>query len=147
MSGIIVLILRILLMIGLYAFLGWAVITIWRDLRAQATVLSAPRVPALTLTTVEDETSMDGQPTQTFEVPEVVIGRSISNELPIMNETISARHARLSFHHNHWWLEDLNSTNGTFLNDERVSVPTVIVPGDELRVGQVSLAVEIRNKS
>jgi pSer/pThr/pTyr-binding forkhead associated (FHA) protein len=63
------------------------------------------------------------------------------------DDTVSARHARLSYHHNQWWVEDLQSRNGTYLNDERVSVPTVIVSGDELRYGQVATLIEIDEKS
>jgi hypothetical protein len=142
MSGIVILILRIVLVASLYAFLGWAIYTIWRDLRAQGNLLTTPRVPSLSLTPLVGEP--DGM--QTFSTPEILIGRSLASELPITNDTVSSRHARLSYHHNQWWLEDLNSTNGTFLNDERVSTPTVIASGDELRVGQVSLLIAIQDK-
>jgi pSer/pThr/pTyr-binding forkhead associated (FHA) protein len=118
------------------------VYTIWRELREQGRSLSTPRIPIISLTPLLGEP--DGM--QTFSTPEIVIGRSAASELPISNDTVSSRHARLSFHHNQWWLEDLNSTNGTFLNDERVSTPTVIVSGDELRVGQVSLLIAIQEK-
>jgi len=142
MSGVVVLILRIILVALLYAFLGWAVYTIWRELRDQGKALSAPRIPILSLTPLRGEP--DGM--QTFSSPEIVIGRSNASELSITNDTVSSRHARLSYHHNQWWLEDLNSTNGTFLNDERVSTPTVVVSGDELRVGQVALLIAIQDK-
>lgn len=142
MSGIVILILRVILAASLYAFLGWAVYTIWRDLHDQGMSLSTPRIPIISLTSLLGEP--DGM--QTFSTTEIVIGRSAASELPIANDTVSSRHARLSFHHNQWWLEDLNSTNGTFLNDERVSTPTVIVSGDELRVGQVSLLIAIQEK-
>lgn len=142
-SGIILLVLRILLAASLYAFLGWAVWTIWRDLRAHGRWISTPVVPGLSLTPLEEN---QGLP-QVLEIPEIHIGRSTSNEYPIADETVSSRHARLSYHHNQWWVEDLKSTNGTFLNDERVSVPTVIVSGDELRCGQVRLLMGIEEKS
>lgn len=142
MSGIVVLILRFILAASLYAFLGWAVYTIWRELRDQGQSLATPRVPILSLTPLHG--APDG--IQTFSSPEIVIGRSTASELPVTNDTVSSRHARLSYHHNQWWLEDLNSTNGTFLNDERVSTPTVIVSGDELRVGQVSMLIAIQDK-
>lgn len=142
MSGIVVLILRIILAASLYAFLGFAIYTIWRELREQGMALSTPRIPTISLTPLLGEP--DG--IQTFSMPEIVVGRSAASELPISNDTVSSRHARLSYHHNQWWLEDLNSTNGTFLNDERVNTPTVIVSGDELRIGQVSLLIAIQDK-
>ena len=139
MSGIVLLVLRILLVASLYAFLGWALVTIWRELRIQGQLISAPVIPALTLTPLE---TGKGE-LVSLESGEVVIGRSNNCDYSLPDETVSARHARLSYHHNQWWAEDLKSTNGTYLNDERVSVPTVIVSGDELRCGQVSLLIGI----
>lgn len=141
MSGIVVLILRILLSASLYAFLGWAFLSIWRDLHAQSEMVSAPKIPALLFSHPND----DAEPL-VFHIPEVVVGRSPTNELPFDDDTISARHARLRYHHNQWWLSDMNSTNGTYLNDERVNVPTVVVTGDELRCGQVRWLLEIGSK-
>lgn len=138
-SGVIVLILRILLAVTLYGFVAWALFTIWRELRNQGQMLSSPRIPALIITRVDGVE----QPPHSFVDPEIIIGRSKNCDYAIGDETVSARHTRLSFHHNQWWAEDLKSTNGTFLNNERISVPTVIIPGDELRCGQVGLMVGI----
>ncbi len=139
MSGIVVLILRILLAALLYGFLGWALVTIWRDLRAQGLLLSTPHIPPLTISRSGEESP------RSFDIPEIIIGRSSKSDYPIQNETVSARHARLSYHHNQWWVEDMNSMNGTFLNDERIIVATVIVSGDELRLGGVSMMLNIEN--
>jgi pSer/pThr/pTyr-binding forkhead associated (FHA) protein len=43
-------------------------------------------------------------------------------------------------------LEDLASTNGTYLNDEPVTTPVVITHGDELRLGNLGLKIEISQK-
>ena len=56
---------------------------------------------------------------------------------------ISARHAHLTYHHNQWWLEDLASTNGTLLNDIRITTPTVITSGDELQCGATRLFISL----
>jgi pSer/pThr/pTyr-binding forkhead associated (FHA) protein len=143
MTGVVVLILRILLTLCLYGFLIWAVITLWRDLRDQGQQLSAPFIPNLTLALLE---TAEAQPLS-FQAAEIAIGRSQSSDYPLADDTVSARHARLRYHHNQWWIEDLKSTNGTFLNDERVSVPTVVVSGDELRCGQVNLLISIAEKN
>ncbi len=137
MTGTVILVLRILLVIALYTFLLRALYTIWRDLAVQASQISGRQVPLLRLTSTAPEGRHD------FEVAEVIIGRDPACEQPLTNDTVSARHARLSYHHNQWWLEDLNSTNGTFLNDERVYTPVVIISGDEVRCGSESLVVEI----
>lgn len=143
MSGIIVLSLRFILLACLYGFLAWALYTMWKDLRAQETQITAPKIPGLALTPIEGGPVTERQ---VFAQPEVMLGRSASSEFTVPDETVSSRHARLSYHHKQWWIEDLNSTNGTFLNDERVGVPTVIVPGDELRVGNVIFLIGIGDK-
>ncbi|MBE0696965.1 MAG: FHA domain-containing protein [Anaerolineaceae bacterium] len=143
MSAIVVLILRILLTLCLYGFLIWAIFTIWRDLREQGQLLSAPVIPNLTLAVLETEETQR----LSFDTGEIGIGRSQASDYPIIDDTVSARHARLRYHHNQWWIEDLKSTNGTFLNDERVIVPTVVVSGDELRCGQVNLLISIAEKN
>ncbi len=137
MTEIIVLVFRILLAVLLYGFLGWGLVMIWKDLRAQGQFLSKPNIPALLISKADDEN------VQSFAIPEIIIGRSAKSDYPIANDTVSARHARLSFHHNQWWVEDLNSRNGTFINDERLSVPTVIISGDELRCGKACLEIKI----
>jgi pSer/pThr/pTyr-binding forkhead associated (FHA) protein len=139
MSGVFILILRILLAAALYAFLFWAVYTIYRDLRVQIELLQSRKTPQLTLTvtnTLEDLTS-------NFTVSEVVIGRSPACSYNIQNETVSSMHARLSYHHDQWWVEDLRSTNGTFVNDERISTPVVLMTEDDLRCGQVNIRIQI----
>jgi pSer/pThr/pTyr-binding forkhead associated (FHA) protein len=136
-SELIVFVLRVLLAALLYGFLGWGLVTIWRDLRAQGQFLSKPNIPGLSISKLGDES------VQSFATSELVIGRSTKSDYLIANDTVSARHARLSYHHNQWWAEDLNSMNGTYLNDERLSMPTVIISGDELRCGKASLCIKI----
>ena len=142
MSGIVVLIIRILLAIALYAFLGWALYTIWRDLRVQTLVLAAQKAPAITLTRM----GMDEFEPASFQKSEIFIGREQTSTLPLLDETVSGRHARLAYRHNQWWVEDLKSTNGTLLNEEPVNTMTVLVSGDEIRVGQTVMRVEIAPK-
>ena len=140
MSGPVFLVLRFLLALGLYAFLAWAFLNLWRDLRQQSALLAIRQVPPISLTI----TSVD-QPPQVryFNQPEITIGRDPACECPLDEETVSARHARLSYHHGQWWLEDLDSTNGTLLNQERLSTPTVVISGDEIGCGNTHLNVTL----
>ena len=121
--------------IALYAFLAWALWTLWRDLKRQGELLMARQAPPLTLILKES------QDIYHFHHPIIRIGRDLACDFCLDDKTVSTQHARLSFHHSQWWLEDLNSTNGTFLNQEPVSVPVVVTEGDELRVGQVILNI------
>ncbi len=142
MSAIIVLIIRALLAVSLYSFLGWAIYTIWRELRLSDQMLTARKVPPVTLTDLDNDEGISEE----FGVPEVIVGRDPNSDYSIPNDTVSAHHARLSFHHSQWWAEDLQSTNGTFLNDERIETPTVIISGDEMRCGKVNLLVTFPHK-
>jgi len=143
MSGIVVLVLRILMVVVLYAFLAWAIYTIWRDLKFQSQILSLHQVPTLELTPM-GEVDIEGV---NFQKQEIFLGRDPTCTYPIHNETVSSRHARLSFHQNQWWVEDLNSKNGTYLNDEKLSTVAIIVPGDEIRCGNVAFRIDIHPKT
>jgi pSer/pThr/pTyr-binding forkhead associated (FHA) protein len=138
MSGPVVLALRALLAAGLYAFLGWALLTLWREIRQQATLLVSRRVPPISLSILDGDS---GPQLRHFTRPEVTIGRNPACECQVNNDSVSAYHARLNYHHGQWWLEDLGSTNGTSLNQERMILPTVVIAGDEIRCGETSLIV------
>ena len=131
MTGTVLLILRALLAVLLYAFLGWALYTLWRDLRQQATLQAARQVRPVLLTFEGLERGLS------FTQLEVIIGRSGHCDILLEDKTVSGRHARLSYHHGQWWLEDLASTNGTFLNGEPVNTAVVLTNGDQIRCGQV----------
>jgi hypothetical protein len=139
MTGIAVLIIRALITLTLYVFLGTALYIIWQDFRAKSELARSAQVPPITISPI-----LEGEvnPLE-FVNPEVILGRDASCNFSIQDETISSRHARFSFHHNQWWLEDLNSTNGTYLNDDRVFTPTVVISGDEVRCGQIELKISI----
>ena len=139
MTGIFVFILRLLLAGALYAFLGWSIYTIWQDLRIHSTLLGSKQVPIIKVETL----NKDERTILELGLPEIIIGRDPNCEFSIPDETISARHAKLGFRQKQWWVEDLQSTNGTFLNEEEVKTPTVIISGDELRCGQVKMRIQI----
>jgi pSer/pThr/pTyr-binding forkhead associated (FHA) protein len=87
--------------------------------------------------------TFDGLDKLSFNQPEVIIGRSASCDVILEDKTVSGRHARLAYHHGQWWLEDLGSTNGTFLNGEPVSAAVVLTHGDQLRCGQMAGVIAI----
>jgi hypothetical protein len=142
MSGPVLLVIRLLLVIGLYAFLGWALLTIWRDLKRQNEVLLARQVPPITLLRKIEQEWIPFH----FASPEILIGRDPLCDCQLDDKTVSAEHARFSYHHSQWWIEDMHSRNGTYLNQEAVSSPVVVTSGDELRFGQIAFTVEIGGK-
>lgn len=136
MSGVILLILRMLLTISLYAFLGCSLLTLWNGLHRQSILLAARRIPEIYLTLQSPDDVPD---VRHFKQANIVIGRDQDCEVTLYDETVSSRHAQLIFHHGQWWLEDLGSKNGTILNQERLIIPTVVVTGDEIGCGQIKL--------
>jgi pSer/pThr/pTyr-binding forkhead associated (FHA) protein len=137
MSGPILLALRLLLTVAMYGFLGWAFWVLWQDLRRHSRSLAAAQVPALTLVL-----QIDGEESSfRFDRSEILVGRDIACDCHLDDRTVSAQHARLAYHHRQWWVEDLSSRNGTFLNQESVAGPLVLASGDQLRFGQVTLQV------
>ena len=76
----------------------------------------------------------------------LVIGRSAPADVEIPDPGLSRQHARFSWLDNGIWVEDLNSTNGTKKNGELVTRANVM-PGDEIAVGPVMVAVHIMSSS
>lgn len=137
MSGPILLVLRFALALSLYAFLGWALYTIWQDLRQHNRALQTYRLPVLELNRQLDE----GLKTYRFDIPDVLVGRDPACDCILEDSAVSARHTHLYYRLGQWWVEDMQSTNGTFLNGEPVTEPIALASGDTLRCGPVSLSV------
>ena len=140
MIATIVLLLRLILAIALYAFLGWALWTLLQELKQQGDKLALQKTPTLTL----HFKFTDGKENvQHFSQPEIMIGRDTNCDLSMMDEALSAHHARLTHHHGQWWLEDLNSTNGTFLNREILTTPAVVITGDQFKCGNTLFDIRV----
>ena len=67
---------------------------------------------------------------------EIVIGRSPSADLVISDEFASNMHAKLVGVGDEWILQDLNSTNGTFIGENRIGTPAVVKVGQSIRIGK-----------
>ncbi len=69
----------------------------------------------------------------------ITIGRAEDSTLVITDDFASARHARLIPRDGQWFVEDLGSTNGTYLDRGKVSGPTPVPLGVPIRIGRTSL--------
>ena len=69
----------------------------------------------------------------------ITIGRAEDSTLVITDDFASARHARLVPREGQWFVEDLGSTNGTYLDRGKVSGPTPVPLGVPIRIGRTSL--------
>ena len=74
---------------------------------------------------------------QAFDLnrPVVTIGREAGNDIVLDDPQVSRQHARLTLQGASYMIEDLGSTNGSFINGRRVMTPTPLNPGDKLGLG------------
>lgn len=87
------------------------------------------------LTLINNQSS---DPSKVFELikSEIVIGRDEGVDLVIPTPAVSRRHAKLSMEGNGYAIEDLGSSNGTFVNGERLRARKALNAGDEIKLGQ-----------
>jgi hypothetical protein len=98
----------------------------------------APAPNPLPHTLVVTEGSLKGTTIALGQAP-ILIGRAPECTLVLEDDFASGRHARLSLQHGTWMVEDLGSTNGTFLGRNRVQDPVPIAPGAPVRIGRTVL--------
>ena len=134
MSAIVVLGLRILMTASLYAFLVLALLFFLREMQHTIRQKESQHLPSIFL-------HADGLPVRSFSQMEILIGRDAQNDLQLQDDTISARHARIFNSNNLWMVEDSQSTNGTFLNNEKILSPTALVEDDILRCGKINVSI------
>ena len=152
MSELLLSILRIGFLIALWWFVLTVVSVLRRDLQAprDAKPLTPARSnkrpsPRPTLRTRKTSTQLvivEGALTGTV-VPlgssPIIIGRAPDATIVLDDDFVSTHHARLTPNGNHWIVEDLGSTNGTWIDRTRVSTRTVFRPGTQLRIGRTSM--------
>jgi hypothetical protein len=94
--------------------------------------------PAPPRTLVVTEGSLKGTTITLGQAP-ILIGRAPECTLVLEDDFSSGRHARLSLQQGTWMVEDLGSTNGTFLGRTRVQAPMPVEPGAPVRIGRTVL--------
>ncbi len=77
--------------------------------------------------------------------PQAVIGRDPTSAIKLVDEEVSRRHALVGASEGHVTIEDLGSSNGTFVDGRLVSDEVVLRPGQRLRVGQT--VMELRESA
>ncbi len=87
---------------------------------------------------VVTEGSLTGTKISLGDAP-ITIGRANDSTLVITDDYASSKHARLSPRDGHWLVEDLGSTNGTYLDRAKVAGPTAVPLGAPIRIGKTVL--------
>ena len=71
-----------------------------------------------------------------LDADQINIGRDSANEIAVNDAEVSRRHSRLSFQGGKYVLEDMGSTNGTFVNGQRLTGPRVLKSGEVVSLGE-----------
>ena len=72
---------------------------------------------------------------------QIIIGRGADCSIRIDDLYMSSQHTRLWFEDGEWYIEDLNSTNGTYVNGKRMKNAMILDNGDKIRIGQIEFLV------
>ena len=145
----VLLLLKIAFLVLLYLFIWRIVRTASKDLRlpqesfilapqqAEAAGLRERRAPKLGRLVVVKSPALDEKEEFVLDSQAITIGRGSQNTIPLDDdEFASAQHARIEPRQDGVWLEDVGSTNGTYLNGVKLTRPRKLTPGDLLRVGE-----------
>ena len=148
------LLLKIAFLVLLYLFIWRIVRTAARDLRLpqESFVLApgsipglgddAPRIEAGKIVVVKSPALTEGDEWDLDSSP-LTFGRSSQNDVQLKrDEYASSTHARLEPRRDGVWLEDIGSTNGTYLNGIRLTRPKRLNSGDIVRIGETELRYE-----
>jgi pSer/pThr/pTyr-binding forkhead associated (FHA) protein len=152
MSELLLSVLRIGFLIALWWFVLTVVSVLRRDLQAprdakpltpaRSTKAPSPRATLRARKTSTQLVIVEGALSGTV-VPlgtaPIIIGRAPDATIVLDDDFVSTHHARLTPNGNHWIVEDLGSTNGTWIDKTRVSTPTVFRPGTQLRIGKTHM--------
>jgi hypothetical protein len=141
--GVIMLLLRVAVVFLLYFFLWQVLRVVSRDLRGSGPVQQTQSPYGQLVVTASGQTGIPVG--KVFPLsPVTVIGRSTEVDVSLNDSFLSNEHARLERQNDVWILDDLNSTNGTFLNGFEVRASTEVHDGDLVRVGRVEMKVVTR---
>ncbi len=130
---------RLLFLALLYLFLARVVRSLLADVRAAA------REPGASLgrLIVLESPSGDPERGRSFDLDAITtLGRDVNNAIVIEDPFASSDHAVLTFRGRSWYVEDLESTNGTFVNGRAVAAVSPLGFGDEISIGEVRLRLE-----
>jgi pSer/pThr/pTyr-binding forkhead associated (FHA) protein len=150
----VLLVLKIAFLVLLYFFIWRIVRTAARDLRLpQESFILAPSAQAGVqprrrgrvsgrLVVVKSADLGEGEDFE-LDSAQLTIGRGGQNDIAIRtDEYASARHARFEPRQDGVWVQDLGSTNGTYLNGARLEHPRRLTRGDVIRIGETDLRFE-----
>lgn len=140
---VILLILRLLSAAALLSFLGLIAWIMFKDMRATEALVSDLRQQQGRLIVIASDSGTPPVGT-IFELkPMTSIGRASKNNVVLDDGYTSSEHALLILRANRWWLQDLDSRNGSSLNDLPLEEAAVVSSGDVITIGGTKLKIEL----
>lgn len=139
----ILLLLRLLSALLLLGFFGVIVWLIYQDMRTVAATLADQERQLGYLRVVDSESGEPAVDTRYPLLPVTSIGRATSNTLTLEDNYASGEHALITRRGRQWWLEDLNSRNGTLLNELPLEGAAVVSAGDVITIGGTKFKIEL----
>lgn len=132
----------ILFIIFLYLIIYYALKIMYRDVRGSGRRKSPQgrKNYGIEVISIGDSSNVDEGAVILLRDP-ITIGRKEDNIIYIGEPFVSAYHARISMRNNHAYVEDLESTNGVYLNDELIDGKEALNPGDEIKIGNAVFKV------
>jgi pSer/pThr/pTyr-binding forkhead associated (FHA) protein len=146
--------LKLAFLVLLYLFIWRIVRSAGRDLRLpqESMILGPQQVAALMPRPVAQEQgrlvvlespALAESDVYALATTALTVGRGSGNDVPIAaDEYASSRHARFEPRRDGVWVEDIGSTNGTFVNGIRLTRERKLAPGDVVRIGETDLRFE-----
>lgn len=126
----------------LLAFLGMLIWYLYRDLKATRRANAKQGMHWGLLRVMESSSPSPTVDTLIELAPVTTVGRNNRNSIVIDDTYVSGEHALLTWRDSQWWLEDLGSRNGTYLNDVLITDPVIISLGDIITIGSVKFKLE-----
>jgi pSer/pThr/pTyr-binding forkhead associated (FHA) protein len=74
-----------------------------------------------------------------LDLAPLLIGRGSDAQIRLDDDYVSTRHARIASSGDQWFIEDLGSTNGTYIGSTRLTQPTTLTLGTQVRIGKTTL--------
>jgi pSer/pThr/pTyr-binding forkhead associated (FHA) protein len=166
MSELTLTLLRLAFLVGLWLFVLFTVLALRRDLGAprearparldlsgpeqervrQPKSVKAPKQPKKSKNTVGTALLVEEGPLAGTVIllgtEQVTIGRAPDSTLIADDDYVSSRHARIYPSEGVWMVEDLGSTNGTWLDRSRITSPAVLNPGVPVRIGRTVVKLQ-----
>lgn len=150
MSDAVLTLLKIGLLAGLYAFFAWVLWSAFNQLRAspaasapaatpQPRFATASKAPKATQgqVVIREPAELAGAVISIGD--ELSIGRAAACTLTLDDTFVSQKHASIIWQDRQYLATDTGSTNGTFVNGERLTSPVVLRPGDRVQIGSTVL--------